>query len=98
VLTLRTGRRFAPLHRIRSFVILETRTVTSVLLLNVALFLPVALGGIAASLFGWKLVGSGGDGDGGGGLQTGFLPVHPRRPWPVEPLASAGSDDLARSA
>ena len=71
---------------------------TSVLLLNVALFLPVALGGIAASWFGWLLAGPGGDGRGGGGLELEFPPVHPHRPWPVKPRASAGPEELARSA
>ena len=71
---------------------------TSVLLLNVALFLPVALGGIAASWFGWLLARPGGDGGGGGGLEIEFPPVHPHRPWPVEPRANAGPEDLARSA
>ncbi len=94
---LRIGRRSAPLHRIGPFVIFETGTVTSVLLLNVALFLPVVLGGIAASWFGWLLAGPGGDGGGGGGLELEFPPVHPCRPWPVEARASAGPEDLARS-
>ncbi len=77
------------------FVILGTRIVTSVLILNVALFLPVVLGGIAASWFGWVLAGRGGDGGGGGGLQSELSPLHP---CPVEPCGSAGPDDLARSA
>jgi hypothetical protein len=81
-----------------AFVILVTGAVTSVLILNAALFLPVVLGGIAAGWFGWVLAGRGGDGDGGGGLQTDVLPVQPRRPWPVAPRGSAGPDDLARSA
>ena len=90
--------RSAPLHRIRPFVILETQTVTSVLLLNVPLFLPVALGGIATSWFAWLLARPGGDRGGGGGLEIEFPPAHPRQPWPVEPRAAAGPEDLARSA
>jgi hypothetical protein len=74
--------------------------VTSVVILNVALFVPVVLGGIAASWFGWALAGRGGDddGDGGRGLQTEFSPIRPRPPWPLAPCGSAGPDDLARSA
>ena len=80
------------------FVILGTSFVTSVLILNVVLFLPVVLGGIAASWFGWVLAGRGGAGDGGAALQTPFLAADPRRPWPVAPRGSAGPGDLARSA
>ena len=42
---------------VQQFVILGTRIVTSLLIVNVALFLPVVLGGIATSWFGWVLAG-----------------------------------------
>lgn len=70
----------------------------SVLVVNVALFLPVVAGGVVTSWLGWVLAGRGGDGEGGGGLQTVLSPADPPRPWPVEPGGSAGPDELARSA
>ena len=80
---------------VQQFVILGTRIVTSLLIVNVALFLPVVLGGIATSWFGWVLAGRGGDGDGDGGLESELSPLNP---WPVGPCWMSGPDDLARSA
>jgi hypothetical protein len=79
------------------FVILGVRIVTSLLIVNVALFLPVVAGGIATSWFGWVLAGRGGDGDGDGdgGFESEFSPLYP---WPVGPHRRSGPDDLARSA
>jgi hypothetical protein len=70
---------------------------TTLLILNVALFLPVVLAGLAASWVGWKLAGPDDRraGGGGGGAER---PFRPRWPSPVEPTRSAGPDDLARSA
>jgi len=80
---------------VQQFVILGTRIVTSLLIVNVALFLPVVLGGIATSWFGWVLAGRGGDGDGDGGPESELSPLNP---WPVGPCWMSGPDDLARSA
>jgi hypothetical protein len=81
------------------FVILGTRIVTSLLIVNVALFLPVVLSGIATSWLGWVLAGRGGDGDGegdgDGGLESELSPLNP---WPVGPCWMSSPDDLARSA
>jgi len=69
------------------------------LIVNVALFLPVVLGGVATSWFGWVLAGRAGDGagggDGDGGLESELSPLNP---WPVGPCWRSGPDDLARSA
>lgn len=71
--------------------------VTQLLILNVGLFLPVVVGGLAASWFGWKLAGSDSDpGDGGSKIESG--PLAPRWPSPVPPRDAAGRRDLARSA
>jgi hypothetical protein len=73
--------------------------VTSLLILNVALFLPAVLGGAAMAAFGWVLAGRGADeGDSGGGGQAKPLPLQPSPPSPVEPRATAARRDLARSA
>jgi hypothetical protein len=72
--------------------------VTNVVLLNLGLFLPVALAGIATTWFGWVLAGRGGDEDVEGGLSNEHAPLHPDLPSPVEPGRSARLDDLARSA
>jgi hypothetical protein len=70
--------------------------VTELLILNVGLFLPVVVAGLAASWFGWKLAGSGSDaGDGGSKIEHGPLP---RWPSPVPPRDAVGPRDLARSA
>lgn len=71
---------------------------THVVVLNVALFVPVVLGGLAASWLGWMLAGRGEDGDGGSGLRRVSSPISPDPPRPVEPRVSAGPHDLARSA
>ena len=71
------------------------RIVTSLLIVNVALFLPVVAGGIATSWFGWVLAGRGGDSDGDGGLESERSPLNP---WSVGPCRRSGPDDLARSA
>jgi hypothetical protein len=67
--------------------------VTHVVIVNVALFLPVAAGGAIASWFGWMLAGRGDDGndDGGGSVPAAW-------PSPVVPQGGAGPDELARSA
>jgi len=71
--------------------------VTHLLILNVGLFLPVVVAGLAASWFGWKLAGSDRDaGDGGSKIENG--PLTPRWPSPVAPRDAAGPRDLARSA
>ena len=71
---------------------------TQLLILNVALFLPLVVGGLAASWFGWKLAGSDSDaGDGGSKMENG-RPLAPRWPSPVFPRDAAGPRDLARSA
>jgi len=73
--------------------------VTQPLILNVGLFVPVVVGGLAASWFGWKLAGSDGDaGDGDGGSKIKNAPPKPRWPSPVPPRDAAGPRDLARSA
>jgi hypothetical protein len=71
--------------------------VTQLLILNVGLFVPVVLGGLAASWFGWKLAGSDGD-DGEGGSKIDNGPLTPRWPSPVPLRDAAGPRDLARSA
>ena len=71
---------------------------TTVLIVNLAIFLPVVVGWIAMSWFGWMLAGRGGDSDGGGGRRSERGPVQPPWPSPVKPGGSAGPDDLARSA
>jgi hypothetical protein len=67
-----------------------------VLTVNLALFLPVVIGGIAMSWFGWALAGRGGEDDAGGGGQSERGPA--AAAVPVGPSGSAGPDDLARSA
>ena len=70
---------------------------TQLLILNVGLFVPVVLAGLAASWFGWKLAGTDNDtGDGGSKIEQ--RPLTPRWPSPVSPRGAAGPHDLARSA
>ena len=71
---------------------------TGLLIVNLALFLPVVVGGIAMSWFGWTLAGRHGEGNGGGGRRLERGSVEPLPQWPVRPGGSAGPDDLARSA
>jgi hypothetical protein len=72
-------------------------SVTHLLILNVGLFLPVVVAGLAASWFGWKLTGSDSDaGDGGSKIEQ--RPLTPRWPSPVSSRGAAGPRDLARSA
>ena len=84
---MRAGRRFA--------IIAVGGSVTQLLILNVGLFLPVVLAGLAASWFGWKLAGND-TGDGGSKIEQ--RPLTPRWPSPVPPRGAAGPHDLARSA
>jgi hypothetical protein len=71
--------------------------VTELLILNVGLFLPIVVCGLAASWFGWELAGSeSAPGDGGTKVENG--PLTPRWPSPVPPRDAAGPGDLARSA
>jgi hypothetical protein len=86
---MRSGRRFA--------IIAVGGRVTQLLILNLGLFLPVVVAGLAASWFGWKLAGSDSDaGEGGSKIESG--PLTPRWPSPVPPRDAAGPRDLARSA
>jgi hypothetical protein len=73
-------------------IIATDAAVAHVVILNVALFVPVVIGGVVASWFGWMLSGRGEE-DGSGGSK-----VDPGWPSPVEPRGGAGPDDLARSA
>jgi hypothetical protein len=64
----------------------------TLMLINVALFLPVLVGGCLAAYVGWRLATP--DGDGNDGLQH----RSPRWRSPVPPSGPAGPNDLARSA
>jgi hypothetical protein len=72
--------------------------VTQLLILNVGLFLPVVVAGLAASWFGWKLAGSEREDTGEGGSKVEHCPLMPRWPSPVAPRDAAGPLDLALSA
>lgn len=71
---------------------------TTLLLVNVALFVPAALVGAATCAFGWMLAGHSGEdgGNGGGGTKVGE-PIDPQ-PLSVAPLETIRRRDLARSA
>jgi hypothetical protein len=73
-------------------------SVTHLMLLNVGLFLPVVVAGVATSWFGWKLAGSDNDDTGEGGSKIDRCPLAPSWPSPVSPRDAAGPHDLARSA
>jgi hypothetical protein len=68
------------------------------MILNVGLFLPVAVAGFATSCFGWKLAGSDSDDTGEGGSKIDHCPFMPCWPSPVSPRRAAGPHDLAGSA
>jgi|GEM_PF-6815348 len=62
------------------------------MLLNVALFVPVVVGGFLAAWIGWRLTRPDDDaGDGGWSRAPGWRS-------PVVPAGPAGRNDLARSA
>jgi hypothetical protein len=73
-------------------------SVTHLMILNVGLFLPVAVAGAVVSWFGWKVAGSDSGDAGGGGSKIERRPLTPNWPSPVARRDDAGPDDLARSA
>jgi hypothetical protein len=75
-------------------------SVTSVLVLNVLLFVPALLGGVGMCALGWILAGrgedAGGPGDDGG--QKVAAPVEPPPSLPVASRGTIRARDLASSA